>query len=147
MQSFWWIESIFDVQQEYRTSSRINRSWKIYSGTIISNFSMVMRSLNKKMIWQQYEQSNFLSLNYQVQKLCVYNIPKISTSIREENPRMTHRSCTNPGTFCLYFSLSIISKTQTYNKVPAANPCVWLMEYLKSLAVSFLGIIPTPNMT
>ena len=74
---------------------------------------------------------NLESIILSDKKLFVYSIPKISTSMREENPRMTHRSCTNPGTFCLYFSLSMISKTQTYNKVPAANPCTCLIEYLK----------------
>ena len=47
-------------------------------------------------------------------------LPNISTNIIAQNPRITNTSWTNPGTFTLDFSLSRISKTATYNRVPAA---------------------------
>ena len=48
-------------------------------------------------------------------------LPKTCTTNKVENPNTTHNSCTNPGTDSLLFSLSRISKTHTYSKVPAAR--------------------------
>ena len=38
-----------------------------------------------------------------------------------QKPRKTQNSWTNPGTFTLDFSLSSISNTATYKRVPAAS--------------------------
>ena len=51
----------------------------------------------------------------------VYNyLRSMDTVNRVQKPRTTNNSCNNPGTFSLLFSLSRISNTQTYSKVPAA---------------------------
>ena len=38
-----------------------------------------------------------------------------------QNPRITQNNWTKPGTFTLDFSLSRISNTATYKRVPAAS--------------------------